>query len=317
LLPFFISRPGGFIDISQSTKHICFMTPFTAKGLKVAPGNGELKIEEEGKVKKFVNSVYETTFSGDEAVRRGQKAFYVTERAVFRRSPEHDVLELIEIAPGIDLQKDVLDQMEFTPAISPDLRVMDPRIFFDAKMGAAHDFFGSLDDRIVYDKDTHTIYLDLFGIMLHSEDDIDWFEKCIRDIFQPYYDASGPINLVINYDGFDLGRGLENYYSEKIGSIQTEFYKTWVRYTGNAFQRAQLKEQMKMQDWNPEELFAEFSTSGNDTLTVEELRDGFEKHFRIQLTPSQIHMFQKGDLETITVDKEAFERGVQAVMNST
>ena len=113
------------------------------------------------------------------------------------------------------------------------------------------------------------------------------------------------------------GRGLENYYSEKIGSIQKEFYKTWVRYTGNAFQRAQLKEQMKMQDWNPDELFAEFSTSGNDTLTVEELRDGFEKHFRIQLTPSQIHMFQQGDLETITVDKEAFERGVQAVMNST
>jgi propionate CoA-transferase len=292
------------------------MTPFTAKGLKVVAGDGKLKIEVEGKVKKFVSSVYETTFSGDEAVRRGQKVFYVTERAVFRRSGEHDVLELIEIAPGVDLQKDILDQMDFTPAVSPDLRVMDPRIFVDAKMGAAHDFFGSLNDRLNYDKESHTIYLDLFGIMLHSEDDVDWFEKCLRDILQPYYDAQGPVNMVVNYDGFDLGRGLENYYSDKIGTIQEEFYKTWVRYTGNAFQRAQLKEQMKMEDWNPEELFTEFSTSGNDSLTVEELRDGFYKHFHIQLTPSQIHMFQREDLETKTVDREAFEKGIQAVMNS-
>jgi acyl CoA:acetate/3-ketoacid CoA transferase len=82
------------------------MTPFTAKGLEVSlPGDGSIKIEKEGILKKFVTEILETTFSGDEAVRRGQTVVYVTERAVFRRSGKYPVLELFEIAPGVDLKK--------------------------------------------------------------------------------------------------------------------------------------------------------------------------------------------------------------------
>lgn len=88
-------------------------------------------------------------FSGDEAVKRGQFVYFVTERAVFRRTSSHDVLELIEIAPGVDLQKDILDQMDFVPAISPDLTLMDDRIFKDEKMNAASDFFGSLEGKTI------------------------------------------------------------------------------------------------------------------------------------------------------------------------
>ena len=80
-------------------------------------------------------------------MKRGQFVYFVTERAVFRRTSAHDVLELIEIAPGVDLQKDILDQMEFSPAISPDLTLMDARIFKDEKMNAASDFFGSLEGK--------------------------------------------------------------------------------------------------------------------------------------------------------------------------
>jgi propionate CoA-transferase len=105
--------PGGFIDISQSTRNISFLSTFTAKGLKLLCDGeqGSIKIENEGSTRKFVNEVYECTFSGNEAVRRGQKVYYVTERAVFRRTAAHSKIELVEIAPGIDLQIDVLDQM--------------------------------------------------------------------------------------------------------------------------------------------------------------------------------------------------------------
>lgn len=105
--------PGGFVDISQSTRNISFLCTFTAKGLKIdCDGKqGSIKITNEGSVRKFVNEVYERTFSGEEAVRRGQKVYYVTERAVFRRTAIHPKIELVEIAPGVDLQKDVLDQM--------------------------------------------------------------------------------------------------------------------------------------------------------------------------------------------------------------
>lgn len=317
-----LTGPGGFIDISQSTRNICFMTPLTAKGLKVSAKDGRLKIESEGKVKKFVPEVYETTFSGDEAVRRGQKVFYVTERAVFRRSHENDLLELIEIAPGVDLQRDILDQMDFTPVIHPNLKTMDPRIFTEKKMGAASDFFGSLDERIVYNHDEHTIYMDLFGIMLNSEDDIDWFFRAIRAVVGPYFDAHGPINAVVNYDGFDLGKGLEDYYSEKVNAIEGDLYKTCVRYTGNAFQRAKLKQQLNMEDWNPDELFDEFSgrdqkelvCSLNDTLSLQELREGFLKEFRVQLTPSQIHHFTGGPSDGSGVTREAFAKGTNTLL---
>jgi propionate CoA-transferase len=74
-----LTGPGGFIDISQSTKNIFFMTPLTAKGLEIdLPGDGTLKVSKEGQVKKFVSEVFEKTYSGDEAVRRGQTVYYVT-----------------------------------------------------------------------------------------------------------------------------------------------------------------------------------------------------------------------------------------------
>jgi propionate CoA-transferase len=316
-----LTGPGGFIDISQSTRSICFMTSFTAKGLKVSTADGKLNIESEGAVKKLVSEIYETTFSGDEAVRRGQKVFYVTERAVFRRSREKDVIELIEIAPGVDLQRDILDQMDFMPAIHSNLEKMDPRIFKNKKMSAAGDFFGSLEERIVYNAEEHTIYLNLFGIMLNSEDDIDWMFHALREVIGPYVSSKGPVNMVINYDGFDIGKGLEECYREKATALQHDMYKSCVRYTGTAFQRAKLKQQLKMEDWNPDALFDEFSKYHHQdqegvsyTLSLEELREGFLREFHIQLTPSHMHYFLKGSSDGSSLTREAFARGVNALL---
>lgn len=127
-------------DITNATPVICFMGTFTARGLKIGlPGDGTISIDNEGKVPKFVNEIIETTFSADQAMRNGQRVYYFTERAVFRKTADHDTLELIEIAPGIDLEKDILAHMEFKPVISPNLKIMDERIFKDEKMNIRDD----------------------------------------------------------------------------------------------------------------------------------------------------------------------------------
>ncbi len=123
---------GGFINISQNAKKVVYCGTFTAGGLEIAVEDGMLKIIQEGKSKKFLNEVEQITFSGDYAFETSQPVVYVTERAVFEITEEG--LTLIEIAPGVDLEKDVIGQMAFRPAISKSLKLMDARIFREEKM---------------------------------------------------------------------------------------------------------------------------------------------------------------------------------------
>ncbi|MCX2456343.1 acyl CoA:acetate/3-ketoacid CoA transferase [Lacticaseibacillus nasuensis] len=127
-----IAGTGGFVDITQNTPTIVFNGTFTAGGLKEHIEDGKLVIDQEGKFDKFPESVQQITFSGDVAYANGQKVFYVTERAVFKLGKNG--LELIEIAPGVDLNKDILDHMAFKPVISDGLKEMDPRIFREPPM---------------------------------------------------------------------------------------------------------------------------------------------------------------------------------------
>lgn len=127
-----IAGAGGFINITQNAKKVVFCGTFTAGGLKVETKDGKLVIVQEGKSKKFIKAVEQVTFSGEYAVEKEQPVFYVTERAVFEMGVEGVVLT--EIAPGVDLQKDILDQMDFKPYISPQLKEMDERIFRPEKM---------------------------------------------------------------------------------------------------------------------------------------------------------------------------------------
>lgn len=119
--------PGGFINISSTAKKVVFVGTLTASGNEFAVEDGKIKIVKEGAIKKFVNEVDHVTFSGKYASLSGRDVIYVTERAVFKL--ENGGLTLIEIAPGIDLEKDVLAQMEFKPNISPDLKEMPAEIF--------------------------------------------------------------------------------------------------------------------------------------------------------------------------------------------
>lgn len=121
-----IVGPGGFIDISQNAKKVVFCGTFDAKGSKVAVTHGGIKIERNGDIQKFVRNIAAITFSSEQALERGQEVYYVTERAVFRLSPEG--VELIEIAPGIDLERDILARMEFAPVVR-DVKPMSEALF--------------------------------------------------------------------------------------------------------------------------------------------------------------------------------------------
>lgn len=124
---------GGFINITQNTKRVVFCGSFTAGGLKVKVADGKLQIINEGRAKKFLSCVEQITFSGVYAQKTQQSVMYVTERAVFELTAQG--VMLTEIAPGIDLDKDILSLMDFKPILSPTLKMMDERIFRDEVMG--------------------------------------------------------------------------------------------------------------------------------------------------------------------------------------
>lgn len=123
---------GGFISITQNAKKVFFCGTFTAGGLKTKIKNGKLKIEQEGKGTKFIKQVEQVTFSGRYANKNKQPVLYITERCVFEL--REDGLYLIEVAPGVDIQKQVIDLMEFEPKIDGAVKIMDSRIFKEEVM---------------------------------------------------------------------------------------------------------------------------------------------------------------------------------------
>ena len=128
-----LAGAGGFIDITQNAQKLCFIGPFTAGKQDVGLRDNGLVIHTQGPQKKFLAEVESITFSGWEAVRKGQEVLYIIERAVFRL--EKEGITLVEIAHGVDLPRDILDQMESQPVIPEYIRYMDPRLFRDGPMG--------------------------------------------------------------------------------------------------------------------------------------------------------------------------------------
>ncbi|MEI7613944.1 MAG: acyl CoA:acetate/3-ketoacid CoA transferase [Betaproteobacteria bacterium] len=139
-----LAGAGGFINISQTAKKVVFVGTFTAGKLDVAVENSALKILTEGETVKFVSEVEHRTFSGEVAFKSGQSVLYITERCVFRLVESG--LELIEIAPGVDLDRDILALMEFAPKVSPTLKIMDLRIFRDEPMNLRPDILANQRD---------------------------------------------------------------------------------------------------------------------------------------------------------------------------
>ena len=128
-----IAGCGGFVNITQNAKRVYFCGTFTAGGLKCSTKDGKLIIDQEGKSDKFLKEVEQITFSGKYASETGQPVMYITERAVFELRP--DGMYLTEVAPGIDIQTQILDHMGFVPKMDGQPKLMDARIFMDEPMG--------------------------------------------------------------------------------------------------------------------------------------------------------------------------------------
>jgi propionate CoA-transferase len=134
-----VNGPGGFVNISQGARKVVFSGTLTAEGLLIEPdGIGGVRLRHEGRVAKWVPAVQQVTFSGRYARARGQEALYVTDRAVFRLGPEG--IELIELATGVDLERDVLGRIGFPVRVPAPLRPMDPRLFRPEPMGILAEF---------------------------------------------------------------------------------------------------------------------------------------------------------------------------------
>jgi propionate CoA-transferase len=165
-----LAGAGGFINISQSAKAVVFVGTFTTDGLTVQVTNGRLTITQEGKARKFVAAVEHRTFSGSYAMKRGCPVLYVTERCVFRLSQEG--MELIEVAPGIDVARDILAHMDFVPIVR-DPALMDARIFRPEAMGLrARMLTMPFDERISYDPTLKMLFLDFSQLAIISERDV-------------------------------------------------------------------------------------------------------------------------------------------------
>jgi len=228
---------GGFIDISQNSRAVVFAGTFTVGGLKVEIAYGKVKIVNEGRARKFVKNVEQITFSGNYAAKKSQPVIYVTERCVFQLTPGG--LELIEVAPGIDIDKHILAHMDFKPIINKPVP-MDRRIFIDDPMELMSELLNlKLSERVSYDADRNILFLNLEGWSVRKKSDIDDLRKILVDARMK---AGQRVNAVVNHDGCRIADDLYDDYAEMIQYMLENHYVSTTRYTTSAFMRLKMKE---------------------------------------------------------------------------
>ncbi|MFL5179044.1 MAG: acyl CoA:acetate/3-ketoacid CoA transferase [Microvirga sp.] len=241
-----LAGAGGFINISQNAKKLLLAGTFTAGGLEIAVEDGQLRIVREGKMPKFLAEVEQITFSGDYAAETGQPVLYVTERCVFRRTPAG--MELAEVAPGIDIERDILAHMGFTPIVDAPTP-MDPRIFRPEVMGLEQALLGlSLSERISYDAERNTIFLNFEGFQVRTLGDVDLVR---REMERQCRAIGRKVALVVNYDGFTLDPAVSDAYFSMITYMESRYYASASRYTTSAFMRLKLGAGLSERDLKP------------------------------------------------------------------
>ena len=233
-----LAGAGGFINISQNAKRVVFVGTFTAGELSVAVEDGALCILSEGKGTKFVEEVEHRTFSGEQAAKTDKDVLYITERCVFKLTPQG--LALTEIAPGVDLQKDILDRMAFKPIIHEPLKLMDARIFADEPMQLRGQMLKRpLTDRFTYDHQQEVFFVDFTGLSIRTLDDIAQLKAEAERKLKP---IGHKVDVVVNYDRMSIVPELMDAYVEAIKDIVSSYYNEVTRYSANSFLRMKLGE---------------------------------------------------------------------------
>jgi propionate CoA-transferase len=236
-----LAGAGGFINISQSAKSVVFVGTFTAGDLQVAVADGRLVLHNDIGPRKFVREVEHRTYSGAYAVARGQKALYVTERCVFRLTP--DGLELIEVAPGIDIERDILARMDFEPIIRGQPRLMEAAIFADEPMGLRERMLEiPLAARFAYDEQQNIMFINFERLKVRAQSDVDAIEREVDVHLEP---IGHRVYAIVNYDHFELAPEVEEAYAAMVKGLVDRYYDGVSRYTTSGFLRAKLGSALK------------------------------------------------------------------------
>jgi propionate CoA-transferase len=231
-----IAGPGGFINISQAAKEVFFLGLFRA-GAQLALDDGALRIVAEGPHCKFHLAVGQVTFSAEQALLRGQHVHYITERCVLRLTDAG--VEIIEIAPGLDLERDVLDRMDFRPLVSPDMSEMDPVIFRPEGMGLRHRPPPPIDNRFVHDPDENIFFCNFEGLVLETAEQAQTLADHLDAAFRR---VGHRVHVIINYDHFDVQPPARPTFFAMV-ERNAQYALSRTRYSTNAFFRRRLGNQ--------------------------------------------------------------------------
>jgi propionate CoA-transferase len=268
-----LAGAGGFINISQNAKEVVFVGTFGAGRLRLSIEDGKLAIIEEARARKFVDAVEHVTFSGAFAAARGQRVLYVTERCVFALRP--DGLELIEVAPGIDIERDILALMDFKPIIRRDPLLMDSRIFRDGPMELREDLLSiPLEQRFTYDEQQNLFFVNLEHFALRSRADI---EKIARTVEAKLGGLGKRVYAIVNYDHFSILPELLDDYSAMVRGLTDRFYSGVSRYTTSGFLRIKLGEALQRRGVAPH-IFESAEDARSDWRQVDGLAAGEHGH---------------------------------------
>ncbi len=235
-----IAGCGGFINISQSSKKVVFVGTFTTGGLEVSIGDGALTIEKEGRFSKFVETVDQITFSGDLASEEGREAYFVTERCVFRLGPGG--LELVEIAPGVDLDGDILAKLPFEPTLE-NPRPMDAALFRPERLDLRKRFLDiHIEDRLSYDPVSNTVFMDFAGMRVRSEEDLQRIKQAVDGLLAP---LGKRVNAIVNYERFEADAEIMPQYLDLVRYVEETYYLSVSRYTTSGFMRLKLANELE------------------------------------------------------------------------
>ena len=230
---------GGFINISQNSQKVIFLSTFSSSGLKIEIAQGQLRILQEGKIPKLVDRVGQITFSGKYAAERQQEVLYITERCVFRLGDSG--LELIEVAPGIDIERDILSKMPFTPLVH-EPTPMEAGIFRTEPMGLRDRFLDiHIEDRISYDAEKNTLFLDFSGMRVRTEADLEAIKKAVDATLAP---LGKRVYSIVNYERFVADDDIVDKYMDLVKYVEDKYYISVSRYTSSGFLRLKLGKEL-------------------------------------------------------------------------